>query len=136
MMHKYFIAYISTAAVFLLVDFVWLSKIARNLYTSALGDLLLDRPNMVAAAGFYTVYVTGIVFFAVSPAIKNGSALTALAHGGLFGFFAYATYDMTNYATLRNWPLGITTIDIIWGSVLTGFSAWAGYMIQRAVLGE
>lgn len=135
-MFKYFIAYIATATVFLAIDFIWLSQVARKFYVDALGDLLLERPNIAAAAGFYAVYAAGIVFFAVLPAMKSGSALTALTHGALFGFFAYATYDMTNYATLRHWPISVTVVDIIWGTALTGISAFFGYLITRQFIGS
>lgn len=135
-MLKFFVAYIATATVFLAVDFIWLSQIARKFYTDALGDLLLERPNIAAAAVFYAVYVIGIIIFAVSPAMKLGSSHTALINGALFGFFAYATYDMTNYATLRNWPLSVSVVDIIWGTLLTGFSAFSGYLITRQLIGS
>ena len=134
-MSKYFFAYLATATVFLAIDFIWLSQVARKFYVDALGDLLLERPNIAAAAGFYAVYAAGIVFFAVLPAMKSGSALTALTHGALFGFFAYATYDMTNYATLRHWPVSVTVVDVLWGTVLTGFSAFSGYLIMRQLTG-
>ena len=91
---------------------------------------------MGTAAGFYAVYVAGIVFFAISPALNNGAALTALVHGAMFGFFAYATYGMTNYATLRNWPASLTLVDMAWGTFLTGVSAWLGYIATRAVFGN
>jgi uncharacterized membrane protein len=130
-MPKYFLAYIATLTVFLTIDFIWLSQIARKFYADALGNLLLEKPNIPAAAGFYAVYVVGIVIFAISPAMKSGSAQTALIYGALFGFFAYATYDMTNYATLRNWPISVAVVDIVWGTCLTGFSAFLGYLVTR-----
>jgi uncharacterized membrane protein len=75
--------------------------------------------------------VIGVVFFAVVPALRADSAAMALVYGALFGFFAYATYDMTNYATLRNWPLVVSLVDIAWGTCLTGVSALAGYLATR-----
>ena len=135
-MFKYFLAYLATVTVFLAIDFIWLSQVARRFYADALGDLLLERPNIAAAAGFYTVYAAGIVFFAVLPAMKSGSAMSALTHGARFGFFAYATYDMTNYATLRHWPVSVTAVDILWGTLLTGFSAFSGYLIMRQLTGS
>ncbi|MBB4303478.1 putative membrane protein [Rhodobium orientis] len=127
-------AYVVTAIVFLGIDYVWLSKVAKSFYFDRLGDMVLDKPKMGAAALFYAVYVVGIVIFAVAPALKgSGSATTAALYGALFGFFAYATYDMTNYATLKNWPVVITAVDIVWGTVLTGVSALAGYLVTRAI---
>ena len=133
-MTRYLVAYLATAFVFLAIDAMWLSWAARRFYVDRLGDLLRDNPNMRAAAVFYAIYVVGIVFFAVAPAFRDGSALTALSHGALFGFLAYATYDMTNYATLRNWPLSVSLVDMVWGACLTGLSALLGYLGTQLVL--
>lgn len=135
-MPRYLVAYGITAVVFLAIDFVWLSQVGRRFYAPRLGDLLMDRPNLAASAAFYLVYVVGVVFFAVMPALRGEAFATALLHGALFGFFAYATYDMTNYATLRNWPLPVAMLDIAWGTVLTGVSAAAGYYGTRLVTGS
>ena len=89
---------------------------------------------MAAAAVFYAVYVVGIVIFAVAPALRETSAGTALVYGALFGFFAYATYDMTNYATLRNWSLTVSLVDTAWGTALTGASALLGYLGTRLLM--
>ncbi len=130
-MTKYLIAYCATAVVFLGIDIVWLARVARRFYAGQLGDLLLESPRLGAAAAFYAVYVIGIVFFAVGPALRAESTLTALLYGGLFGFFAYATYDVTNYATLRNWPLAVTFLDVAWGTCLTAVAAAAGCWVTR-----
>lgn len=132
-MISYLAAYLGAAIVFLAIDFVWLTRIARQFYFEKIGDLLLERPNLGAAAAFYAVYVIGIVFFAVAPAIRSGSGLTAIGHGMLFGLLAYATYDMTNYATLKNWSLTVALVDMAWGAVLTGTAAFAGYHAARLV---
>ena len=132
-MVKYLIAYGVTAAAFLIVDFVWLTRIAKTFYADRLGGLLRDRPKMGAAAIFYAVYVIGIVVFAVAPGLRDGSALTTLTYGALFGFFAYATYDMTNYATLRNWPFVVSIVDMVWGSFITAIAASAGYFGTRLI---
>lgn len=134
MMAQYLIAYGFTAAIFLGVDFIWLSQIAKSFYFDRLGGLLLDKPNIAAATVFYAVYVIGIVIFSIAPALRSDSALTALVYGALFGFFAYATYDMTNYATLKNWSLVVSLVDIAWGTCLTGVSAWLGYSLTGLVL--
>ncbi|WP_417672138.1 DUF2177 family protein [Roseibium sp.] len=131
----YIIAYLATAIVFLGIDYIWLSQVARRFYFDRLSHLLMDKPNMAAAAGFYALYVVGIVIFAIAPTLKGTSLTYALVYGALFGFFAYATYDMTNYATLRNWPLSVVITDVIWGTVLTGFSAFAGAYLTRLIVG-
>ncbi|AXS41501.1 DUF2177 family protein [Breoghania sp. L-A4] len=133
-MLQYFIAYTLTALVFLGIDFLWLSRVAKTFYFSRLGDLLLDSPRMGAAAAFYAVYVVGIVIFAVAPALRAESVGPALIYGALFGFFTYATYDMTNYATLKNWPVSIVIVDIVWGTCLTAVSATIGYWATRLVV--
>ncbi len=132
-MVQYLTAYAVTAAVFLAIDFIWLSRIARSFYCGKVGDLLLDKPNMAAAAVFYAIYVVGVVFFAVSPALRAESTAMALLYGALFGFFAYGTYDMTNYATLKGWSLSLALVDISWGACLTGSSAFAGYLGARLI---
>ncbi|ODR99138.1 hypothetical protein AUC69_09415 [Methyloceanibacter superfactus] len=131
----YFVAYIAAAAGFLLLDFLWLGFVAKGFYRQEIGALLLDQFNMVAAIGFYLVFVVGIVIFAVLPALQTGSWKTALLYGALFGFFTYATYDMTNLATLKGWSLSVTFVDIAWGTLLTGTASLLGYAAARAVSG-
>ena len=103
-MIRYTIAYAATAVVFLGVDYIWLSR-AIGFYRNSLGDLLAEKPNLPAAAAFYLIYFVGIVVFAVMPAARNGGWVSALSLGGLLGLVAYATYDLTNLATLSRWPL-------------------------------
>lgn len=134
-MIHYATAYFTTAIVFLAVDYVWLSQIAVRFYFDRLGHLLMDKPNMAAAAAFYLIYVAGIVVFAVGPALKHESLTYALVYGALFGFFTYATYDVTNYATLREWPLIVVAVDVAWGTVLAAGSAAAGFLLSRQILG-
>lgn len=133
-MLQYAVAYVATAIVFLAIDYVWLSRVARDFYFTRLGNQLLAQPRLGVAAGFYLVYVIGIVVFAVMPALKADSARLAVVMGGLFGLIAYATYDMTNYATLKNWPFTVVVVDMAWGAFLTGVSAFAGYQITRLVM--
>lgn len=127
------IAYFLTVSVFLAIDFIWLSQIATRFYFDRLGHLMMDKPNLAAAASFYVVYVVGIIIFAVGPALRNGSLGTAVVYGALFGFFTYATYDFTNFATLRNWPVSVVVVDIAWGTTLSAFSAGSGYLLTRLV---
>lgn len=119
-------AYCITATVFLACDYVWLSQIAKPFYQSRLGHLLRDNPDLGIAAAFYAVYVVGVIIFAVWPAVRAESAQMALVYGALFGFFAYATYDFTNLATLRDWPVSVVVVDILWGTFVTGLSAFIG----------
>jgi len=133
-MSQYIIAYLFTAAVFLAIDFVWLGFVAKGFYFDQLGHLMRENVNFVVAACFYLVYAIGIVFFAVAPALENGEWSTAALHGALFGFFAYATYDITNISTLKDWPIAMSLVDMAWGTVLTGTAATAGFFLTRSVL--
>ncbi|BCG86090.1 membrane protein [Mesorhizobium sp. 113-3-9] len=133
MIKTYGIAYLTTAIVFLCVDAVWLSVMASRLYKPLLGPILLDSFDVKAAALFYIIYIGGAVYFAVQPALQTGSWATAAVHGAVFGFCAYATYDLTNQATLRNWPVAVTIADIFWGTVLTAIAATAGFLVCSAL---
>jgi uncharacterized membrane protein len=112
---------------------VWLGVVAKNLYRKELGGFLAEKPNWAAAIVFYLAYIVGIIVLAVMPAIEKQSLLKAVILGGVFGGLAYATYDLTNLATLKNWPIKIVVIDIIWGIVLTGSVAGISYLIATWV---
>lgn len=127
-------AYLITAVVFLGIDYVWLTQVAQRFYSGRIGHLMAEQPNLAAAGGFYVIYVVGILVFAVVPALKAESFGHAVLYGALFGFFTYATYDMTNFATLKNWPAMVVVVDVAWGVVLSGVSAGAGYALTRLVL--
>jgi len=127
------INYVLTTVVFLIVDLFWLGIIAKNLYQKYLGSFLTDTVNWTAAFIFYLIYVAGISVFAIYPSVNKGSAFNAILLGALFGFFAYATYDLTNLATLKGWPLPIVFIDIVWGAVLTATVSLSGYYIVKFV---
>lgn len=122
----YIIAYLGTLIAFFAIDMVWLGLVAKNFYRDQLGSLMADSPNWGVAIVFYLLYIAGIVFFAVKPALDADSLLKGTLYGALFGFFCYATYDLTNLATLKNWPPKMVVVDIIWGTVLTGTCATAG----------
>lgn len=124
----YFIAYIATLIIFFVIDMAWLAGIAKNFYAKQLKGLM-GRPRWGVAIGFYAMYVGGIVIFAVSPALAEQSLMTALMWGGMFGFFCYATYDLTNLATLKGWPVKMVIVDIIWGTILTATCAAGGYWV-------
>lgn len=118
-------AYGVAALVFLGLDAIWLSTMAARLYRPAIGHLLAPDFALAPAALFYLLYVAGIVAFAVAPALASGRALEALARGAALGLLAYATYDLTNQATLRAWPWHLTLADMAWGTFVTGAAAWA-----------
>lgn len=126
--------YFLTLPMYLLVDGLWLTVIAKNFYAKHLGYLMSPNPNWVAAGIFYLGYVIGIVIFAVSPALRESSFGKALLLGALFGAFCYATYDLTNLATVKNWPWFITVIDIFWGATVTMIAAGAGYLLGKRFL--
>lgn len=125
-MNKYLTTYGATLVVMLLIDLLWLGVIAKPLYQQGIGHLMAEKPNLVAAAFFYLLYPVGIVIFAIAPDAASASWLKTFTAGALFGFFAYATYDLTNLATLKNWPVSLALIDIAWGSFISGLSALAG----------
>jgi uncharacterized membrane protein len=121
--------YLVTVPVFFLIDLCWIGLVARNFYQKHLGYLMRPSVNWTAALLFYFLFIAGIVVFAVKPALEQQSAQRALAQGALFGFLAYATYDLTNLATIRDWPVIVTVVDMAWGAVLCGSVAWASYFI-------
>jgi uncharacterized membrane protein len=130
----YGIAYLSTAVVFLALDAVWLSQMADRLYRPAIGHLMADGFSLPPAVLFYVLYIAGVVFFAVAPALESRRpVLSALGHGALLGLLCYATYDLTNQATLKGWPWHITLLDLVWGATLTGTAAAAAAAITGRV---
>jgi len=124
-------SYLLTFMVFLMIDMLWLGVIAKNIYQKYLGDFLTDSVNWTAAFIFYFIYVVGISIFVIYPSINKGSVYHVILMGALFGFFTYATYDLTNLATLKGWPLPIVFIDIIWGSVLSAVVSLSGFYIVK-----
>lgn len=126
---KIILTYILTVPVFFAIDMVWLGVVAKNLYAKQLGSLMTDNINWGAAILFYLLYIFGIVYLAVLPGIDKDSLKTVIVNAAVFGGLAYATYDLTNLATLKNWPAAIVPIDIIWGIVLTTSVAVASYNI-------
>lgn len=128
-MKTYLIGYLATAAVFFGLDFIWLGKVATSFYRSKIGELMLDQPNFAAAGLFYLVYVAGIVYFAVMPALNGGGLAAAVLAGAMLGLIAYGTYDMTNLATLKGWSVSMAAVDIAWGTFLTGLAAGAGFLV-------
>jgi uncharacterized membrane protein len=126
-------SYLAAALVMGTLDFLWLRTAVAPLYQPALGGVLAEKPNMPAAIAFYLVYLVGVLVFAIRPALADGDWKTALVKGALFGLVAYATYDLTNLATLKFWSLKISLIDMAWGAVLTAVAASAGAAAALAV---
>jgi uncharacterized membrane protein len=125
------ISYLLTLIVFLIIDMCWLGIIAKNLYQKYLGGFLTDKVNWTAAIVFYLIYIVGISIFAIYPAVNKNSAFYAILMGALFGIFTYATYDLTNLATLKGWPLNIVFIDILWGAFLSAIVSFSGFHIVK-----
>ena len=128
---KYSVVYLAALMTFLVIDGVWLGVVARSFYVQQIGHLLRPAPNFSVAGLFYVIYVIGVVVFAVLPAISQQSWQTAVMLGALLGFIAYGTYDLTNLATVENWPVLVSIVDMVWGSVLTAIVALAGYNAAR-----
>jgi uncharacterized membrane protein len=132
-MTRMLVAYATTLIVFCCCDFVWLGWVAKDYYQSQLGGLLLAQPNWSAAVTFYALYAAGIVIFCISPALDASSLGKAALLGALLGALAYATYDLSNLATLKGWPMVLSFVDIAWGAFVTGVAASAGYQMTRLV---
>ncbi len=113
----FFIAFV----IFFIIDILWLGLFAKNMYQSQIGFILAKKPNWYAAIVFYILYIVFLMIFAILPALQTSSLNDAMLYGALYGFITYATYDLTNLATLEKWPVKVTIIDIIWGTFL-GFS--------------
>jgi uncharacterized membrane protein len=133
---KYILLYAATVPVFFLIDLVWLGVVARDFYRSQIGSLMADPIVWWAAILFYLLFIAGIIFFAVLPGLDAGSWTKALVLGAAFGFFAYMTYDLTNLATLRGWPITLVVVDIAWGTVLAASVATASYFIGTRIFGS
>ena len=122
----YICAYVAALLVFGACDAVWLSTAGPAFYKPALGDILLSEARIAPAVVFYVFYPVGVVLFGVTSALRTESFAAALMFGGLFGAFAYATYDLTNFATLRNWTLQVTVVDTAYGAVASALASAAG----------
>ena len=129
----FFKAWAGTAVFLLAIDAVWLGLVARGFYARQLGDLMLDQPRLGIAAIFYVMYSAVVVLLASAPAFRSGSLTDALLLGAILGFAAYGTYDITNMATLKNWPVMMSIVDMAWGTALTTASAAVGFWMLRWV---
>ena len=124
MLH-YFGIYLAVFLTMLFIDAIWLGVVAKSMYANAMGSLMSSTPNWWAAAAFYLLFPLGLVIFAVLPQ-ADSPVFKAVLMGALFGFFAYSTYDLTNLAVVKNWPLALTFIDMAWGTLASGIAAAAG----------
>lgn len=115
--------YVVAAAVFGLLDFVWLGKVGKGIYERHLGDLLAAKPNMLAALVFYAIYIVGITYFVTHPALVSDSVAKALLSGALLGLVAYATWNLTNLAVIADYPRTLVPIDMVWGTVATALTS-------------
>lgn len=115
--------YLITLPIFLGIDAIWLSKMSKLFYGKHLGFLMAKSPNYLPALIFYLLYAFGLVYFVVMPSLNNHSWLQALISGALFGLICYATYDLSNLATIKDWPLSVTIVDLIWGTSVSSLTS-------------
>ena len=134
-MTRNLLAFVATALTFIALDFIWLTVASPTIYQQEIGPLLLEQPRIVPAVVFYFVYLIGVVVFVVRPAVEKGELRAATLPGALFGVVAYATYDLTNLATLEGFTTKLAVIDMIWGGLVTGVAAGMGYLAASRVRG-
>ena len=132
---RFVAGYVAFIIAFGICDALWLSTMTARLYRPALGDLIVEQVRYWPAAVFYFGFPLGVVYFALMPALRDGSAGTALLNGALIGLLAYATYDLTNYATLRPWTLTITLVDLVYGTVVVGLCTLFAFVTVRRLAG-
>ena len=130
-MIKYFKLYLVSLAAFLAIDTLWLGLVASSFYQQYLGFLMAPSPNWFAAVIFYLLFIVGILFFVVVPGLESNSLKATLLRAALFGLIAYATYDLTNLATLRDWPALLSIVDMFWGTVLSVLVSYISFMAGK-----
>ena len=133
-MGLYLKLYAATLLAFFVIDMIWLGVAARSFYQKHLGFLLAPSPNWIAALLFYLLFVAGMLVFVVVPGLKADSLPMTLLKGALFGLVAYAAYDLTNQATLKDWPVVVTVVDMIWGAILSTAVCGIGYAVGKWLL--
>jgi len=132
-MSRILLTYAVSVPVFFIVDMIWLGVIAKGFYRNALEPLLTPNINWIAAVIFYLLFLVGVLIFALLPGMERRSLVYTIKMAALFGFIAYATYDLTNLATLRDWPLMLSIVDMIWGSFLSTSTATITYLIMSRI---
>ncbi|MFC1625890.1 DUF2177 family protein [Patescibacteria group bacterium] len=131
-MMKVAVSFVSSLVCMLTIDAIWLKIMSKAFYTRHIGQLMAATPRLLPAGIFYLIYTFALTFLVVIPALQNNFSLTkTFALGALFGLAAYATYDLTNQATIKNWPTIVTVVDLIWGALLTGVVATAAFLITK-----
>jgi len=133
-MMRYFKLYLVSLAAFLAIDMLWLGVVARSFYQQYLGFLMAPKPNWFVAIIFYLMFVAGLLVFVVVPGLKANSLRTTLIHAALFGLITYATYDLTNLATLKDWPAVLSVVDMLWGTVLSVLVSYISFMAGKLLL--
>ncbi len=123
--------YLTTLPIFLGIDMIWLGLVAKNFYSKYLGYVMSPTPNWGVALLFYILFIGGLVFFVISPALEKSSWQFALGAGILFGLMTYSTYDLTNLATIKSWPLIVTMVDLIWGMTLSASVSVASFFLAK-----
>lgn len=126
--------YLVTLAIFFAVDMVWLGVVAKTFYRKHLGYLMAPKVGWPAAVLFYLLFIAGLVVFAVRPGLAAGAPAKALLLGAFLGLISYATYDLTNQATIKDWPLVVTVVDLVWGTTLGGLVAWLAAVAGKLLL--
>jgi uncharacterized membrane protein len=132
-MRIFFIAYASAFAVMGILDGIWLSLTVGKIYRPGLGALMADKPRIPAAVVFYLLYIAGLTVLVVLPALAANQFGSAVSRGAILGLIAYGTFDLTNLAILRGWPVNVTLIDMVWGTFLTAVTAAAAFLVTRAL---
>jgi uncharacterized membrane protein len=128
---KWFLYYGIALVVFMVIDLIWLGFIAKDLYSKYLGYLMSDKVNWIAAVIFYLIFIGGILYFVIYPSLLDQNITNLVIRAALFGFITYATYDLTNLATIKDWPIQITIIDLIWGTTLSTSVSVISYFIIK-----
>ena len=126
-------SYLASLILFLIIDVLWIKTVMRPIFERSIGSIMLEDPRMGPAAAFFLVYLAGVTFFAVVPAVEVGSWTVAALHGMFLGIIAYGTYDATNFATLKGWTLKMSAIDTAWGGFISAIAATAGYFVVQAM---
>jgi uncharacterized membrane protein len=123
--------YLATLIAFFVIDMLWLGLVARTFYRKYLGFIMSPNPNWLAAIIFYLLFIVGILVFVVLPGLESGSLQSTLLRAALFGLITYATYDLTNLATVKDWPIIVTVVDLAWGTVLSTAVSYVSYMAGK-----